>query len=123
MADARTLERTSTPGVYRRHGGKSAAATAAAAVPTSCGGSRAGSSHKQMFATFELAREFKGGPRLGQGHAPAAVLGDDRRLTTTRDRELSRAHGSRARGVHAPRVPDQLPAAHPAWVDRATADA
>jgi integrase len=65
MADNRKLERTKHPGIYRRHAG-------------GCPGSRRckcpyvvrwkdrGQPRKQMFPTFDLAREFKGGLDSGK---------------------------------------------------------
>jgi integrase len=59
MADDRRLERTGTPGIYRRHTGgckRNGRCRCSYVVVWKQGGSQ----HKQMFGTFDLAREFKG---------------------------------------------------------------
>lgn len=66
MPDVRKLEKTSVPGVYRRH----AAACGRArrwGCPYVVRWKERGTARKQMFATFELAREFKGGLDSGKG--------------------------------------------------------
>jgi integrase len=59
MADKRTLDKTSIPGIYRRH-----SLTCKRRGRCSCSyvvvWKQAGVQHKQMFSKFELAREFKG---------------------------------------------------------------
>jgi hypothetical protein len=58
MADHRKLERTSIPGVYRRHvnGCKH---TGRCRCPYVVTWRERGRAHKQFFAKFDLAREFK----------------------------------------------------------------
>jgi integrase len=59
MSDDRKLERTSAPGVYRRHANE-CKGNGRCRCPYVVRWKLGGKSHKQMFATFELAREFKG---------------------------------------------------------------
>ena len=65
MADGRRLEKTKMPGVYRRHGyrcnnGKKCG------CPYIVRWKAQGQSHKQMFDSYDLAREFKGGLDSGK---------------------------------------------------------
>lgn len=59
MADDRKLERTSEPGIYRRHAGGCKRGTRCKCPYVHVWRDR-GRQHKQLFATFELAREHKG---------------------------------------------------------------
>jgi integrase len=65
MGDNRTLETTKHPGIYRRHangckrGGR-------CGCPYVVRWKAVGASHKQMFPTLDLAREFKGGLDSGK---------------------------------------------------------
>src|SRR5437588_10468110 len=72
--DARKLEKTSTRGVYRRHaqGCKSNGRCKCSYVVV---WKQGGAQHKQMFATFDLAREFKGG--LDSGKTTRRPLSSD----------------------------------------------
>lgn len=63
--DARKLEPTSVPGVYRRHAG-SCKRNGRCRCPYVVRWKAQGRSHKQMFATLDLAREFKGGLESGK---------------------------------------------------------
>jgi hypothetical protein len=65
MADERTLERTKTPGIYRRHA-EGCKRTRRCECPYIVRWKAQGRSHKQMFATLDLAREFKGGLDSGK---------------------------------------------------------
>lgn len=58
MADERRLERTSAPGVYRRHA-SGCKRNGRCRCPYVVTWKQEGRSRKQMFATFELAREHK----------------------------------------------------------------
>jgi Phage integrase, N-terminal SAM-like domain len=58
-ADSRTLEKTKHPGIYRRHA-NGCQGNGRCRCPYVVRWKRGGTSHKQMFPTFELAREFKG---------------------------------------------------------------
>ncbi|MHB8492302.1 MAG: hypothetical protein ACYDA6_08850, partial [Solirubrobacteraceae bacterium] len=64
MADSRTLERTSTPGIYRRHAG-GCKRNGRCRCPYVVTWKQQQRSRKQMFPSFELAREFKS--KLGSG--------------------------------------------------------
>jgi integrase len=64
-SDTRTLERTSTAGIYRRHA-EGCKGNGRCRCPYVVRWKAQGRSHKQMFATFELAREFKGGVASGK---------------------------------------------------------
>jgi integrase len=59
MADKRTLKKTGTPGIYRRHVG-ACKRNGRCRCPYVVRWKQGGKSHKQLFATFELAREHKG---------------------------------------------------------------
>ncbi len=59
MADARKLERTSEPGIYRRHTGTCSQLRRCKCPYVHVWRDR-GRQHKQVFATFDLAREHKG---------------------------------------------------------------
>jgi integrase len=63
--DARKLERTSTAGIYRRHA-EGCKGNGRCRCPYVVRWKAQGQSHKQMFSTFELAREFKGGVASGK---------------------------------------------------------
>jgi integrase len=63
--DTRKLEPTSAPGVYRRHAG-ACKRNGRCRCPYVVRWKARGRSHKQMFATFDLAREFKGGLDSGK---------------------------------------------------------
>jgi integrase len=65
MADERKLERTATPGIYRRHAGgcKRTGRCKCSYVVT---WKQGGAQHRQMFGSYELAREFKGGLSSGK---------------------------------------------------------
>ncbi len=65
MADDRTLERTSSPGIYRRHT-NGCKGNGRCKCPYVAVWRDRGAQRKQMFATFELAREFKGGVASGK---------------------------------------------------------
>jgi integrase len=68
MADSRKLERTKTPGVYRRH------ANGCDGRRCDCGyvvrWKHRSKSHKRFFRTYAEAREFKGGVDGGDRQAP-----------------------------------------------------
>src|SRR5437588_2722603 len=65
MADKRTLERTKTPGICRRHANGCTRAKKCR-CPYIVRWKAQGQSHKQMFSTYELAFEFKGGLDSGK---------------------------------------------------------
>src|ERR1700726_3212889 len=65
--DQRKLERTSVPGVFRRHA-ESCKRNGRCACPYVVIWKQRGEQHKQYFPTFELARARKGG--LASGKAP-----------------------------------------------------
>jgi integrase len=65
MADERTLERTNTRGIYRRHTG-GCKRNGRWKCPYIVRWKQGGRSRKQMFSTFEVAREFKGGLDSGK---------------------------------------------------------
>src|SRR5437773_8523095 len=58
--DSRKLEKTRTPGIFRRHGYRCNAA-GRCQCPYVVRWKDRGKTHKQLFATYDLAREFKGG--------------------------------------------------------------
>lgn len=60
QSDTRTLEKTKTPGVYRRHAA-GCGRRGRCSCPYVVRWKERGSARKQMFATYELAREFKAG--------------------------------------------------------------
>lgn len=64
MADQRSLERTNTPGIYRRHA--SGCKRKDCSCPYIVRWKALGQSHKQMFPKLDLAREFKGGLASGK---------------------------------------------------------
>jgi hypothetical protein len=59
MSDRRTLQRTKTPGIYRRHA-ESCHNGARCGCPYVVVWKSRGRQHKQLFASYELAREHKG---------------------------------------------------------------
>jgi integrase len=63
--DTRKLEKTSTAGIYRRHA-DGCKGNGRCRCPYVVRWKAQGRSHKQMFSTFELAREFKGGVSSGK---------------------------------------------------------
>ncbi len=65
VKDTRKLEPTSTPGIYRRHSG-GCRHNGRCKCPYVVRWKQGGKSHKQMFSTFDLAREFKGGLASGK---------------------------------------------------------
>src|SRR5438309_1218456 len=65
MADDRKLARTGTPGIYRRHT-TGCKRNGRCRCPYIVRWKHGGRGRKQMFATFELAREFKGGLESGK---------------------------------------------------------
>lgn len=95
MADSRKLEKTSMPGVYRRHA-DGCKHNGRCKCPYVVRWKDRGRSHKQMFSTFELAREFKAGVSSGKGtRRPLSSL-------TVRDYYegwLPRYRGRTARGL------------------------
>ena len=66
MTDKRKLEKTSVPGIYRRHAG-GCKGNGRCKCPYVVRWKERGQEHKQMFATFELAREFKANLGSGKG--------------------------------------------------------
>ena len=62
--DTRKLEKTKTPGVYRRHAG-GCGRRGRCSCPYVVRWKERGSARKQLFATYELAREFKAGMDSG----------------------------------------------------------
>jgi integrase len=68
-ADSRTLERTKQPGIYRRHA-RNCERAGRCACPYVVRWKQRGQSRKQLFPTFELAREFKGKLDSGTSRAP-----------------------------------------------------
>jgi site-specific recombinase XerC len=74
MADDRKLQKTGTPGIYRRHAG-GCKGNGRCRCPYIVRWKQGGSSHRQFFATFELAREFKGG--LDSGKTTRRPLSSD----------------------------------------------
>ncbi len=66
MSDTRKLEKTSVPGIYRRHAG-GCKGYGRCKCPYVVRWKERGQEHKQMFATFELAREFKANLGSGKG--------------------------------------------------------
>jgi integrase len=74
MSDQRTLEKTSMPGVYRRHA-NGCKRNGRCRCPYVVRWKQAGKSHKQMFATFELAREHRS--KLGSGMTSRRPLSSD----------------------------------------------
>jgi integrase len=62
--DTRKLEKTKTPGVYRRHAA-GCGRRGRCSCPYVVRWKERGSARKQMFATYELAREFKAGMDSG----------------------------------------------------------
>jgi integrase len=76
--DARTLEKTSTAGIYRRHA-KGCNRHGRCRCPYVVRWKAQGKWHKQMFPTFELAREVKGTVASGKGSRlplSSQVVGD-----------------------------------------------
>jgi integrase len=71
MADDRKLERTITPGIYRRHA-NGCKRKRHCDCPYIVRWKQGGKSHKQMFPRLDLAREFKN--RLGAGMATRQPL-------------------------------------------------
>lgn len=67
--DDRKLERTKQPGVYRRHA-RGCERSGRCKCPYVVRWKQRGQSRKQLFATFELAREFKGKLDSGTSRAP-----------------------------------------------------
>ena len=67
MSDKRKLEKTSVPGIYRRHAG-GCKGNGRCKCPYVVRWKERGQEHKQMFATFELAREFKANLGSGKGN-------------------------------------------------------
>jgi integrase len=67
MSDKRKLEKTSVPGIYRRHAGGCKGNGRCKCLYVVRWKER-GQEHKQMFATFELAREFKANLGSGKGN-------------------------------------------------------
>src|SRR5262245_7586683 len=65
LADSRTLEKTRTPGIYRRHA-SGCKGRKRCGCPYIVRWKAQGRSHKQYFETYELAREFKGGLDSGK---------------------------------------------------------
>jgi len=65
MADDRKLEKTRTPGIYRRHAG-SCSGNGRCKCPYVVRWKDRGQARKQLFPTFDLAREFKGGLDSGK---------------------------------------------------------
>jgi integrase len=65
MADNRQLDRTKHPGIYRRHA-NGCKGNGRCECPYVVRWKAAGVSHKQMFPTLDLAREFKGGLDSGK---------------------------------------------------------
>ncbi len=65
MPDDRKLEKTKHPGIYRRHAGV-CRRNGRCSCPYVVRWKAAGASHKQMFPTLDLAREFKGGMDSGK---------------------------------------------------------
>lgn len=65
VKDTRKLEPTSAPGIYRRHSG-GCRHNGRCKCPYVVRWKQSGKSHKQMFSTFDLAREFKGGLTSGK---------------------------------------------------------
>ncbi len=59
MSDARKLEKTSTPGIYRRHA-ESCERNGRCKCSYVVRWKEQGKGHNRLFSTFELAREFKG---------------------------------------------------------------
>jgi integrase len=68
-ADSRTLERTKQPGIYRRHA-RGCERAGRCRCPYVVRWKQRGQSRKQLFPTFELAREFKGKLDSGTSRAP-----------------------------------------------------
>lgn len=64
--DQRTLEKTRTPGIYRRHGNECQRGRRCE-CPYIVRWKAQGRSHRQFFATLDLAREFKGTLDSGKG--------------------------------------------------------
>jgi integrase len=62
--DLRKLEKTKTPGIYRRHSG-SCSRRGRCDCPYVVRWKERGSARKQLFRTYELAREFKAGMESG----------------------------------------------------------
>ncbi len=75
MADKRTLEKTGTPGIYRRHAGACKRNGRCRCPYVVRWKSPGGGEHKQLFSTFELAREHKGG--LDSGKTTRRPLSSD----------------------------------------------
>jgi integrase len=65
MSDTRKLEKTTQPGIYRRHA-STCKVNGRCRCPYVVVWKQGGSQHKQMFPTWELAREFKGGLDSGK---------------------------------------------------------
>jgi integrase len=74
VPDDRKLERTTTPGIYRRHG-SGCAGKGRCRCPYVVVWKQHRRSRKQLFPTFELAREFKS--RLGAGTAARRPLSSE----------------------------------------------
>jgi hypothetical protein len=116
-ADTRKLEPVkNNPGVYRRH------ADGCPRKRCHCPyvvrwKDRDRRSRKQLFPTLDQAR-VQGGAGLRGCYSPTAGLEHPRRLLRAVAEALPRPDGTRTRGLDPARVRDQLPASHPAAVDR-----
>jgi hypothetical protein len=120
MADKRTLEKTNTPGVYRRHNG-------------GCEGGRRcrcpyivrwkapDGDHKQLFDTYALAKEFKGTLASGKTTRKPQSAKSIRDYGVVP--ELSRPHGARPEREHAAGVRGELQTSHPPAADCPDQDA
>ena len=112
MADDRKLEKVkNNPGIYRRHA-NGCTRLKKCKCPYIVRWKALGQSHKQMFSSWELAREFKGTPQ-------AAVIEDGRCSLRGLDRDVRGPHIAWLGGLDAPGLRAQLPAAHPAAGNRA----
>ncbi len=95
MTDKRKLEKTRHPGIYRRHAGQ-CPGNGRCSCPYVVRWKRGDRSHKQMFRTLELAREFQG--KLNSGKSTRRPL-SSQTIADYYDTWIESYRGRTARGL------------------------